>query len=75
MKFFLAGMFFFGIHINTAYKSYLINVLTTPRNEEQINTVEKAIEAKLIFQLNENVVELLNEKKDPVNVKKNLSKF
>lgn len=66
IKIFLAGMFFFGLHINTAYHSYLINVLTNPRYDDQIDTVEKAIGAGLIFQVGENTVEFFEEKTDAV---------
>lgn len=57
LKIFLASMFFFGIHINTAYKSYLINVLTEPRYENQIKTQEMALDAKLKFEISEMVKE------------------
>jgi hypothetical protein len=67
IKVFLAGMFFFGLHINTAYNSYLINVLTNPRYSEQIDTVEKAISAGLLFQVGENTVEFFEQKNDSVS--------
>lgn len=66
IKIFLAGMFFFGLHINTAYHSFLINVLTNPRYDLQIDSVDKAIDAGLIFEVGENTVEYFEEKMDPV---------
>lgn len=88
IKFFLAGMFFFGLHINTAYNSYLvynqhniailtylhktfigipqINVLTNPRYDEQIDSVQKAIDAGMVFEVGENTVEFFEEKNDTV---------
>ena len=69
IKLFFATMFFFGLHISTAYKSSLINVLTNPRYNEQIDTVEKAIEAGLIFEVDENTVDFF-EKEDYVEFKK-----
>jgi hypothetical protein len=68
IKLFLATMFFYGLHINTAYHSYLINVLTNPRYDEQIDTVEKAIDGGLKFEVGDNVIEFLEEKKDAVRL-------
>lgn len=65
IKIFLATMFVFGLHINTAYHSYLINVLTNPRYEEQIKTVEKAIGVGMIFEVGENTVDFF-KKEDSV---------
>ncbi|CAO1422329.1 unnamed protein product [Diamesa serratosioi] len=42
IKIFMATLIFYGLHINTAYHSYLISVLTRPRYEAQISTVENA---------------------------------
>lgn len=67
IKIFLATMFFFGLHINTAYHSYLINVLTNPRTENQIDTVDEAMAAGLIFQVGENTVEFF-KKEDAVSL-------
>lgn len=61
IKLFLASIFFFGLHINTAYHSYLINVLTNPRYENQIDTVEEAIDAGLIFEVGENTVDFFRK--------------
>lgn len=58
-------MLFYGLHISTAYQSSLIDVLTNPRYDEQIDTVEKAINARLIFEVDEKTVEFF-EKDDPV---------
>lgn len=56
IRMFMAGMFFFGLHINTAYKSYLIKVLQNPRYNEQISSVTKAIEGGLVFQAAESTL-------------------
>ena len=65
IKIFLGTMFVFGLHINTAYHSYLINVLTNPRYNDQINTVEEAIKAGMTFEVGENTVDFF-KKEDPV---------
>lgn len=57
IKIFFAGFFFFGLHISTAYHSYLINVLTNPRYSEQIDTVAEAIYFNMTFQAAENTRE------------------
>jgi hypothetical protein len=54
IKIFIAGFFFFGLHINTAYHSYLINVLTNPRFTKQIDTVDDAIAFNMTFKAAEN---------------------
>lgn len=61
IKTFLATMFFFGIHISTAYHSYLINVLTNPRFNSQIDTVEEAMKAGILFQVGENTVDFFRK--------------
>lgn len=66
VRLYLAALFFFGLHINTAYHSFLINVLTNPRFDEQINTVEKGIDAGISFQIAESTVEFF-EKADSVS--------
>lgn len=66
VRIFLAGMFFFGIHISTAYQSFLINVLTNPRYNDQISTVIKAMEAGIVFDVGENTVDFFR-KDDPVS--------
>lgn len=65
VKLFMATFFFYGLHINTAYHSSLINVLTNPRYESQIDSVEVAIQEKLTFHLAENALAFL-EKDDQV---------
>lgn len=62
-------MFFFGLHISTAYHSYLINVLTNPRYDNQIDTVDEAIAAGLIFEVGENTVDFFR-KEDSVSEEK-----
>jgi hypothetical protein len=54
IKIFFASFFFFGLHINTAYHSYLIRVLTNPRYSEQIDTMEEAIDFNMTFKAAEN---------------------
>ncbi|KFB38749.1 hypothetical protein ZHAS_00006149 [Anopheles sinensis] len=49
IRFFLIGYMFYGLHWNAAYHSFLISVLTRPRYEMQIATVEQAIEAGFRF--------------------------
>ncbi|CRK87351.1 CLUMA_CG001153, isoform A, partial [Clunio marinus] len=64
IRFFLIILYFYGLHINTAYHSSLINVLTNPRYEDQIKTMEMAIEAGLTFEVNVNTMEFFNSKGD-----------
>lgn len=66
IRVYMAALFFFGLHINTAYHSFLINVLTNPRYNEQINTVETGIDAGISFQVAESTVEFF-EKEDSVS--------
>jgi hypothetical protein len=61
VRMFLAGLFFFGLHISTAYHSYLINVLTNPRYDDQVNTVERAMDAKMAFKVGENSVKFFKK--------------
>ena len=56
IKLFLATLIFYGLHINTAYHSYLISVLTKPRYDQQISTVQTAIENGMEFKVGENTV-------------------
>jgi hypothetical protein len=65
VKIFLAVLFFYGLHINTAYQSSLIKVLTNPRYEAQIESVKEGIENELSFHAAENV-EVFFEKDDEV---------
>jgi hypothetical protein len=67
IKFFLATLFFYGLHINTAYHSYLINVLTNPRYDEQIDTWQKAIDGGITFEFGENIIAFLEAKNDSVS--------
>jgi hypothetical protein len=71
IRIFLGTMFFFGLHINTAYHSYLINVLTNPRYDDQISTVESAIGVGMIFNISENMLEFL-EKDDDVRMRRKI---
>lgn len=61
IKIFLGTMFFFGLHISTAYHSYLINVLTNPRYDSQISTVDEALNSKILFQVGENTVDFFRK--------------
>ena len=65
IKIFLAGFFFFGLHIATAYHSYLINVLTNPRYSAQIDSVTSAMEMNMTFMAAENTREFF-QKNDSV---------
>jgi len=49
IKVFFAALFFYGLHINTAYRSYLIDVLQNPRYDTQISTVSEAIANGVTF--------------------------
>lgn len=66
VKLFIATFFFFGLHINTAYHSSLINVLTNPRYESQIDTVERAIDEGMTFYVAESALAFF-EKNDRVS--------
>jgi hypothetical protein len=61
IRLFLGTLFFFGLHINTAYHSYLINVLTNPRFNDQVNTVEQAMGVGMIFEVGENTVDFFRK--------------
>lgn len=65
----MATFFFYGLHINTAYHSSLINVLTNPRYESQIDTIERAIQEGLKFYIAESSLAFL-EKNDQVRPSK-----
>lgn len=67
IKIFLATMMFYGLHISTAYHSSLINVLTNPRYDKQIDSVDEAIAQGLIFEVGENTVDFF-EKEDSVRI-------
>ncbi|XP_065073023.1 uncharacterized protein Ir87a [Ochlerotatus camptorhynchus] len=56
VRLFLAGYMFYGIHWSAAYHSFLISVLTQPRFETQISTVEAAIENDFRFAGAENTL-------------------
>lgn len=74
VRIFFASLFFFGLHINTAYHSYLINVLTNPRFSSQISSVQDAIGADMIFEVGENTVGFF-EKEDAVSRDFNVRRF
>lgn len=65
IRIFMIGTFFFGLHINTAYRSFLIKMLQNPRYNKQISTVTEAIEAGLVFHAAESTV-MFFEKNDSV---------
>ncbi|XP_062546120.1 uncharacterized protein LOC134212358 [Armigeres subalbatus] len=48
-RFFLIGYMIYGIHWSAAYHSFLISVLTRPRFETQVSTVEAAIKQNFQF--------------------------
>lgn len=66
IRIFCAGFFFFGLHINTAYHSYLIKVLTNPRYMKQIDTVDEAMAFNMTFKAAENARDFF-EKNDSVS--------
>uniref|UniRef100_A0A182YGJ7 Putative ionotropic receptor ligand binding domain-containing protein n=1 Tax=Anopheles stephensi TaxID=30069 RepID=A0A182YGJ7_ANOST len=49
IRLFLIGYMFYGLHWNAAYHSFLISVLTRPRYEPQISTIQQAIQAGFGF--------------------------
>lgn len=61
IKIFFAGFFFFGLHISTAYHSYLINVLTNPRLANQVSSVNEAIKFNMTFLAAENNAEFFKK--------------
>jgi len=67
LKIFFAGFFFFGLHISTAYHSYLINVLTNPRYLTQIDSLTDAMKVNMTFKAAENAREFF-EKNDSVGI-------
>ncbi|KXJ82457.1 hypothetical protein RP20_CCG013678 [Aedes albopictus] len=56
VRLFLVGYMFYGIHWSAAYHSFLISVLTRPRFETQVATVETAIEQDFRFAGAENTL-------------------
>lgn len=65
IRVFMMGIFFFGLHINTAYRSFLIKMLQNPRYNKQISSVTEAIEAGLVFHVAEGTL-MYFEKNDSV---------
>ncbi|XP_035780489.1 uncharacterized protein LOC118460354 [Anopheles albimanus] len=56
IRFFLIGYMFYGLHWNAAYHSFLISVLTRPRYEVQIASVDQAIASEFGFAGPENAL-------------------
>ncbi|XP_039445899.1 uncharacterized protein LOC120425434 [Culex pipiens pallens] len=56
IRFFLVGYMIYGLHWSAAYHSFLISVLTRPRFEPQISTVEAAMANKFQFAGPENTL-------------------
>lgn len=54
IRFFYMCLAIYGMHFNTAYQSFLITVLTRPRFQTQISTVDMAIAQGLHFKGSEN---------------------
>lgn len=54
IRFFYMCFAIYGMHFNTAYQSFLITVLTRPRFQTQISTVDMAIAQGLHFKGSEN---------------------
>lgn len=65
IKVFLASFMFYGLHINAAYSSSLIKVLTKPVYEAQISNIDRAIQEKMRFKGGENI-KVFFEKEDQV---------
>ncbi|CAG9806298.1 unnamed protein product [Chironomus riparius] len=61
LKIFFVGFFFFGLHISTAYHSYLINVLTNPRYLTQIDSLTDAMKTNMTFKAAENAKEFFQK--------------
>ncbi|XP_070507462.1 ionotropic receptor 21a-like [Chironomus tepperi] len=61
LKIFFIGFFFFGLHISTAYHSYLINVLTNPRYLAQIESLTDAMKINMTFKAAENAREFFQK--------------
>lgn len=62
----IACMLFFGLHFSTAYHSFLLSVLTTPRYDHQTQTIQEAIDAQFEFVGGENLKPFF-DKPDPVS--------
>jgi hypothetical protein len=58
-KCFLVGLFVYGIHFNAAYNSFLISVLTRPRYQPQVLSVEQAVAGQFHFVGADNVLSRL----------------
>lgn len=54
IKIFLVSLIFYGLHINTAYHSFLISVLTKPRYNIQMASVRDGINRGIQFEADEN---------------------
>ncbi len=65
IKIFIALFLFYGMHINAAYSSSLIQVLTRPVYEDQIQNVRDAINSNFQFKGGENTL-VFFEKDDKV---------
>jgi hypothetical protein len=66
-RIFIAISLFYGIHIGVAYRSSLINVLTSPRYEPQTEDLQTAIANNFSFTGNINILEFL-DKSDEVDI-------
>ncbi|KAL7026414.1 hypothetical protein ACKWTF_013904 [Chironomus riparius] len=67
LKIFFVGFFFFGLHISTAYHSYLINVLTNPRYLTQIDSLTDAMKTNMTFKAAENAKEFFQKNDSILN--------
>lgn len=54
IRLFYICLTFYGMHFNTAYQSFLISVLTRPRFQTQVNSIEMAIGQGFHFKGSEN---------------------
>lgn len=49
IRLFYLSLVFYGMHFNTAYQSFLISVLTSPRYQTQVSSIDMAIEQGFHF--------------------------
>lgn len=66
-RLFIMVALFYGIHIGVAYRSALINMLTSPRYEPQVANIQTAVANNFTFKGNVNVL-LFFDKEDNVSV-------
>jgi hypothetical protein len=60
-RIFIAFSLYYGIHIGTAYRSLLIDVLTRPRYEKQVDNVRDALAKSYTFTGNINILNFTDQ--------------